>query len=86
MSNTSEANTSNPNALPLAGEIALVTGSGRGLGNTIARKLMAMGANIVLHDISEEAPARFGEVESLSALAKSMSNQTSDVVAVTGDI
>jgi len=86
LSNTSEENTSASGALPLAGEIALVTGSGRGLGNTIARKLMSMGANIVLHDISEEAPARFGEVESLSALAESMSNQVSDVVAVTGDI
>lgn len=83
LSNTSEAN---PGVLPLAGEIALITGSGRGLGNMIARKLMSMGANIVLHDISEEAPARFGEVESLSALAASMSNDVSDVVAVTGDI
>jgi 3-oxoacyl-[acyl-carrier protein] reductase len=72
--------------LPLLGEVALVTGSGRGLGHTIARKLMSLGADIVLHDINEEAPARFGEVESLSALAKSLSGQTSRVVAVTGDI
>jgi NAD(P)-dependent dehydrogenase (short-subunit alcohol dehydrogenase family) len=83
---TSDSNKPDPVALPLAGEIALVTGSGRGLGNIIARKLMALGADIILHDINEEAPARFGEVESLSALAHSMSGQTSRVVAVTGDI
>lgn len=83
---TSDTNNPDPVALPLAGEIALVTGSGRGLGNIIARKLMALGADIILHDINEEAPARFGEVESLSALARSMSGQTSRVVAVTGDI
>ena len=81
-----EESAMDPVSLPLAGEVALVTGSGRGLGHTIARKLMSMGANIVLHDINEEAPARFGEVESLSALAKSMNSEANKVVAVTGDI
>jgi 3-oxoacyl-[acyl-carrier protein] reductase len=71
---------------PLQGKIAFVTGSGRGLGRTIAEKLMSLGADIVLHDISEEAPARFGEVESLSALAKSLSGNGAKAVAVTGDI
>jgi dTDP-glucose 4,6-dehydratase len=85
-SQVSEDNNTDPVALPLAGEVALVTGSGRGLGHIIARRLMAMGASIVLHDINEEAPARFGEVESLSALANAMSGQSSNVVAVTGDI
>lgn len=85
-SKVSEDNNTGPAALPLAGEVAMVTGSGRGLGHIIARRLMAMGANIVLHDINEEAPARFGEVESLSALAKAMSGESSNVVAVTGDI
>lgn len=84
--NLNEGTGTDPLALPLAGEIALITGSGRGLGHTIARKLMSMGANIVLHDINEEAPARFGEVESLSALARSMSGDASKVIAVTGDI
>lgn len=85
-SQTSEAGKSTSPPLPLAGEIALVTGSGRGLGHTIARKLMSLGADIILHDINEEAPARFGEVESLSALAASMSEGASNVGAVTGDI
>jgi len=71
---------------PLQGKIALVTGSGRGLGRTIAEKLLSLGAHIVLHDISEEAPARFGEAESLSALAKSLSSNDAKAIAVTGDI
>jgi NAD(P)-dependent dehydrogenase (short-subunit alcohol dehydrogenase family) len=71
---------------PLKGKVAFVTGSGRGLGRTIAERLMALGANLVLHDISEEAPARFGEVESLSALARELSAKEPQALAVTGDI
>lgn len=71
---------------PLTGKVAFVTGSGRGLGRTIAERLMGMGADIVLHDISEEAPARFGEVESLSALAAQLSGHGPRALAVTGDI
>ena len=73
-------------ASPLKGKVAFVTGSGRGLGRTIAEKLMSLGADLVLHDISEEAPARFGEVESLSALAKLLSVEGRQALAVTGDI
>jgi NAD(P)-dependent dehydrogenase (short-subunit alcohol dehydrogenase family) len=73
-------------AQSLKGKIAFVTGSGRGLGRTIAERLRAMGADLVLHDISEEAPARFGEVESLSALAKALSSDGRRALAVTGDI
>jgi 3-oxoacyl-[acyl-carrier protein] reductase len=70
----------------LEGQVALVTGSGRGLGRQIAEKLLARGAGVVLHDISEEAPAQFGEVQSLSALAASLSKAGRRTVAVTGDI
>ena len=73
-------------AAQLKGKVAFVTGSGRGLGRTIAERLMSMGADLVLHDISEEAPARFGEVESLSALAKQLSVEGRRALAVTGDI
>jgi NAD(P)-dependent dehydrogenase (short-subunit alcohol dehydrogenase family) len=73
-------------ARPLKGKVALVTGSGRGLGRTIAERLIAMGADMALHDISEEAPARFGEVESLSALARQLSAGHTRVMGVTGDI
>jgi 3-oxoacyl-[acyl-carrier protein] reductase len=82
------APTSAETALPqsLKGKVALVTGSGRGLGRTIAERLRAMGADLVLHDISEEAPARFGEVESLSALAAQLSVDGKRAIGVTGDI
>ena len=51
------------------GTVALVTGSGRGLGRTIAQTLLAGGANVALHDIDEAAPAAYGESKSLTALA-----------------
>ena len=82
----SDISEDDPDALPLADEVALITGSGRGLGRIIAQKFLALGAKIVLHDIDEKAPARFGEVESLSALARAMAGTGGEVAAVTGDI
>ncbi len=40
------------NTMQLKGKTAVVTGSGRGLGKSIALKLAQMGANIVLNDIA----------------------------------
>jgi len=37
--------------MKLEGKTAIITGSGRGLGKSIALKLAQMGANIVLNDI-----------------------------------
>lgn len=71
---------------PLTGEIAFVTGSGRGLGHTIGKTLMALGADLVIHDISEDAPAKYGEFPSLTAVADSMGQANVRAVAVTGDI
>ncbi|HSS14700.1 MAG TPA: SDR family oxidoreductase [Rhizomicrobium sp.] len=69
------------------GQMALVTGSGRGLGRMIAETLLAGGASVALHDINEEAPAAFGESPSLSALAAGLSERGgARVTAVIGDI
>ncbi len=69
------------------GQVALVTGSGRGLGRMIAETLLAGGACVALHDINEEAPAAFGESPSLTALAATLSERGgARVTAVTGDI
>ncbi len=38
--------------MKLKGQTAIITGSGRGLGKAIAMKLAAMGANIILNDIT----------------------------------
>ena len=67
--------------------MALVTGSGRGLGRMIAETLLQGGAAVALHDINEEAPAAFGESPSLTALAAELSQRGgAKVVSVTGDI
>lgn len=69
------------------GEVALVTGSGRGLGRMVAETLLAGGASVVLHDISEDAPNAFGESPSLTALAAELSGRgTGKVISVLGDI
>lgn len=70
----------------LRGAVALVTGSGRGLGNAIASMLAGLGADVVLHDISEEAPAQYGEYASLTDAAAKMAAKGVRTLGVTGDI
>jgi len=70
----------------LAGAVALVTGSGRGLGNMIAKKLISLGADVAVHDIAEEAPAQYGEGASLSTVAASLAKHGTRTIGVIGDI
>lgn len=71
---------------PLSGNVAFVTGSGRGLGRAIAERLAEMGADVAVHDISQEAPAEFGEAAHLNAVAASLGEFDVRTFAVTGDI
>ena len=70
----------------LDGAVALVTGSGRGLGRTIADRLAAMGAAVAVHDINQEAPAQYGESESLDKVAAEIAAIGVRALAVTGDV
>ena len=70
----------------LVGSVALVTGSGRGLGYAIANRLAALGADIALHDISPEAPAEFGEFKDLDDAAAKLRRDAGKTMSVVGDI
>ena len=60
-----------------AGQTALVTGAGRGIGAEIARAFAATGARVVLHDIDEM---------SLSTVADEMRGGGYQVATVAGDL
>jgi 3-oxoacyl-[acyl-carrier protein] reductase len=70
----------------LKGQVALVTGSGRGLGKAIASALARAHADVAIHDLSEEAPARYGEAGSLSDVVRCMETHGVRAAGVTGDV
>ncbi len=70
----------------LAGQVALVTGSGRGLGRAVATRLAQLGAAVAIHDISQDAPAEFGEAASLDDVAADIARHGAKTVGVVGDI
>jgi len=47
----------------LKGRVALVTGSGRGIGKSIAGKLSEIGASVVINDVSDESAAAADEIQ-----------------------
>jgi 3-oxoacyl-[acyl-carrier protein] reductase len=56
----------------LTGKIALITGSSRGLGRHYALHLARAGADVIIHDVNENAAAEFGEALSGPAVAEEM--------------
>jgi 3-oxoacyl-[acyl-carrier protein] reductase len=54
----------------LTGRVALVTGSSRGLGRHYALHLARAGADVIIHDIDEQAASQFGEAASGEAVAE----------------
>src|SRR5687767_3486098 len=70
----------------LRGQIALVTGSGRGMGCAIARRLAELGADVAIHDISHTAPAEFGEAKDLDEVCTNFAKLGVRSVSATADI
>jgi 3-oxoacyl-[acyl-carrier protein] reductase len=62
--------------MSLANKVALVTGSGRGIGRAIALKLAEAGASVVVNDIGDAAP-----VEAVVKEIKAMGGQALPVLA-----
>ena len=57
----------------LEGQVALVTGAGRGLGRAFAERLAALGCNVAIHGRREHGPAEYGEGSTLTAVAQAIS-------------
>ena len=73
-------------AKELGGNVAFVTGSGRGLGRAMAERLAELGADVAIHDLDWTAPAKYGEAADLGEVAKAIDKYGVRTAAVTGNI
>ena len=71
----------------LQDQVALVTGSSRGIGRVIAYHLASLRASVAVHGTTPHSARAFNEAESLEAVASAIAQDTgSQVVAVHGDL
>lgn len=71
---------------PLAGKIAFVTGSGRGLGRAMADKLASLGADVAIHDIDATRCQQYGEAQHIDEVAEGLRRHGTRVATVLGNI
>ena len=72
---------------PLAGHVAWVTGSSRGLGRLMATQLCRMGAMVAVHGTRPDSPKSFGEGESMEQVAQDVATEASGTaMPVWGDV
>ena len=70
----------------LTGKIAFVTGSGRGLGNVMAKRLAELGADVAVHDLGWTDTAKYGEAANLGDVVREIESYGVRSVGVTGNI
>ena len=71
----------------LAGKVAWVTGSSRGIGRVVADHLAALGARVAVHGTTPTSTRAFGEAESLAAVATAIADaHGGEVLPVHGDL
>ena len=71
----------------LAGKVAWVTGSSRGIGRVVAAHLASLGAAVALHGTTPVSTRAFGEGHSLDAVAQAIAHEHQvPVLPVHGDL
>jgi len=72
---------------PLAGQVAWVTGSSRGLGRVIATELCRLGAAVAVHGTRFDSPRSFEEGESMEQVARDVAADAGgQAMPVWGDV
>jgi len=73
-------------SLKLAGKVALVTGSGRGLGRAYGLHLAKLGADVVMNDINLESAKEYGEELTAPTVMDEITNLGRRSIGVQGDV
>jgi 3-oxoacyl-[acyl-carrier protein] reductase len=76
-----------PQEKPLAGQVAWVTGSSRGLGRVMATELCRLGAAVAVHGTRFDSPRTFDEGESMEQVARDIAAEAGgSTLPVWGDV
>lgn len=71
----------------LAGQVAWITGSSRGLGRVMATHLCKMGASVAVHGTRQDSPKAFGEGQSMEQVAADIAKEAGGVtMPIWGDV